>query len=218
MAKITIYHGSKEIISKPEYGKGKPYNDYGLGFYCTKHIELAKEWGCVENEDGFANEYEIEISGLKVLNLCSKEYSILNWMAILLENRSFTLNTPLSRKAQQFIIENYLPDYKGYDVIVGYRADDSYFSFAKAFVTNQITLDQLSNAMKLGKLGEQIVIKSKKAFDRLQFIQSHIAKNELYYVKKKSRDTHAREEYKRILEDESVTGLYIADIMRGSTK
>ena len=32
MKKITLYHGSAEIIEKPEFGKGKPYNDYGLGF------------------------------------------------------------------------------------------------------------------------------------------------------------------------------------------
>ena len=38
-----IYHGSKDIVKKPEYGKGKSYNDYGLGFYCTDMIEMAKE-------------------------------------------------------------------------------------------------------------------------------------------------------------------------------
>jgi len=27
------------------YGAGKAYNDYGLGFYCTQNIELAKVFG-----------------------------------------------------------------------------------------------------------------------------------------------------------------------------
>ena len=40
-------------------------------------------------------------------------------------------------------------------------------SFAKDFVNNSINLEQLCNAMRLGKLGEQVVIMSKKAFDRL---------------------------------------------------
>ena len=43
---LIIYHGSENIIEVPEYGKGKPYNDYGLGFYCTEYVELAKEWAC----------------------------------------------------------------------------------------------------------------------------------------------------------------------------
>ncbi len=52
MSKIILYHGSVEKIEKPVYGKGKKYNDYGLGFYCTEHIELAKEWSCNEGVDG----------------------------------------------------------------------------------------------------------------------------------------------------------------------
>lgn len=56
MDKIIIYHGSSEIVKQPVYGKGKPYNDYGIGFYCTEHLELAKEWACTKNIDGFVNE------------------------------------------------------------------------------------------------------------------------------------------------------------------
>ena len=61
MSKLTIYHGSPEIIEKPQFGKGKTYNDYGRGFYCTEHIELAKEWACTEDVDGFVNKYEVPV-------------------------------------------------------------------------------------------------------------------------------------------------------------
>ena len=40
---IDIYHGSANIIKQPAFGAGKLYNDYGRGFYCTEHIELAKQ-------------------------------------------------------------------------------------------------------------------------------------------------------------------------------
>lgn len=69
MDKIIIYHGSSEIVKQPVYGKGKPYNDYGIGFYCTEHLELAKEWACTKNIDGFVNEYELDLTHLKVLHL-----------------------------------------------------------------------------------------------------------------------------------------------------
>ena len=65
----TIYHGSEKIIEKPRFGYGKPYNDYGMGFYCTESIEMAKEWGSSKNRDGFANIYQIETDGLSVFNL-----------------------------------------------------------------------------------------------------------------------------------------------------
>ncbi len=46
MSKLILYHGSQVILQTPIFGAGKSYNDYGLGFYCTEHIELAKEWAC----------------------------------------------------------------------------------------------------------------------------------------------------------------------------
>ena len=67
MSKLVLYHGSPDIIEKPVFGKGKTYNDYGRGFYCTEHIELAKEWACTEGKDGYANRYEIETDGLSIL-------------------------------------------------------------------------------------------------------------------------------------------------------
>lgn len=50
---MILYHGSKDIIEKPIYGQGKKYNDYGLGFYCTDNIELAKEWGTSFERSGY---------------------------------------------------------------------------------------------------------------------------------------------------------------------
>ena len=73
MKKITIYHGSKDIIEKPIYHQGKPQNDYGFGFYCTESLELAKEWSCTNNKtNGFANKYTIDITVLSILNLTDK--------------------------------------------------------------------------------------------------------------------------------------------------
>ena len=71
MSKLILYHGSPEIIQTPVFGKGKSYNDYGKGFYCTEHLELAKEWACTENTDGYVNKYEIDTADLSVINLSS---------------------------------------------------------------------------------------------------------------------------------------------------
>src|SRR5574344_350095 len=141
---MIIYHGSKDIIEKPEFGKGNKKNDYGLGFYCTENAELAKEWACCNNEtNGYANQYEIDLSDYKVLDLREEKYSILNWMALLLKFRTFDVNTPISAQAKEYILENFYVDVEEYDVIIGYRADDSYFSFAKDFINNTISVEQL---------------------------------------------------------------------------
>lgn len=108
MSKMVLYHGSNEKIEKPLLGKGKIYNDYGQGFYCTEHIALAKEWACNEGIDGFANTYELETSGLKVLNLSSNEYTILHWLALLMDNRRFRVSTPVMRRGVQWFPNLYL--------------------------------------------------------------------------------------------------------------
>ena len=69
--------------SLPIYNGSKRTNDYGYGFYTTESIELAKEWACAKNTDGFANRYELNLGGLSILNLNALEYNILNWLALL---------------------------------------------------------------------------------------------------------------------------------------
>ena len=217
---MIIFHGSKDIIEKPEFGKGNKKNDYGLGFYCTENIELAKEWACSNNEtNGYANQYEIDLSGYKVLDLREEKYSILNWMALLLQFRTFDVNTPISAQAKEYILENFYIDVEEYDVIIGYRADDSYFSFAKDFINNTISVEQLTEAMRLGELGIQIVLKSKKAFDTIKYISYELAECKEYYIKRVSRDKKARETYLSGHRQNLVSdGLFVMDIIRKGLK
>ena len=65
--KTHIYHGSDHIVKIPRFHGGKPHNDYGHGFYCTKSPEMAKEWAVSEEHDGYANCYEIDLEGLQIL-------------------------------------------------------------------------------------------------------------------------------------------------------
>ena len=215
-----LYHGSKEVIKNPTLKGGKESNDYGYGFYCTENIELANEWACPDNNDGYANKYELDMIGLNVLDLTKPEYNILNWMALLLQFRIPKGMTPNDEMAREYILKNFSIDLTKVDVIIGYRADDSYFSFARDFLKNTITVAQLSRAMELGKLGIQVVLHSEKAFEQLKYIESTIADNETYYTKRRARDLMAKEEYREATKLSSVTqdDLFIMDIIRQEVK
>ena len=215
MNKDILYHGSQFIIDKPEYGKGKIINDYGRGFYCTKHKELAKEWAVSENINGYINTYEIAMSKLKILDLRNDCYSILHWLALLLDNREFSVRSPVALRGRQFILENYLIDTTEYDLIIGYRADDSYFTFAQDFVAGTISLQKLSEAMRLGKLGEQIVLKSERAYTKIHFQGADFAEAQRWYDKKSVRDREARRAYRNSkVTADGLKELYMLDIMR----
>lgn len=215
MSRLILYHGSLEVVQKPQIDKGKVYNDYGRGFYCTEHLELAREWGCNEGVDGYTNQYEIETDNLNILNLAFPEYTVLHWLALLMNNRKVRSSAPVVKRGKEWLKEHYLIDISSYDAIVGYRADDSYFSFARSFLENGITLEQLSHAMRLGNFGEQFVIKSQKAFDEIKFISYAPVNHKEYYPKRKSRDEEARAAYRRELERSDVRGIYMINLIQG---
>lgn len=192
---MILYHGSQEIVEMPLYGYGNKFNDYGVGFYCTENEELAKEWACRSETGGYANRYELDTSGLNILNLNTEEFTVLNWITILLQNRTFSISNPLARDAKDYLIENFSIDYSDYDVIAGYRADDSYFAFAQDFINGAISVNKLAAAMKLGKLGEQFVLKSEKAYKAIQFAGYEKADASVYYHRRIKRDREARSAY-----------------------
>ena len=211
---ITIYHGSSQVVEVPAFGKGRKNNDFGPGFYCTESSDLAKEWAVSSLRDGFSNRYTLDTEYLNILNLNSPDYTILNWIAVLVEHRLFSIKTPVARRAKQYLLDNFGVNVNAYDLITGYRADDSYFDYAEAFLNNTITVEQLSRAMRLGKLGEQIVIKSKSAFSKIKYEGFEVAEKDTYYVLRKARDDDANQTYLSILEEET-DGLFIQDIIRG---
>lgn len=211
---ITLYHGSENIIEMPTFGKGKRNNDFGLGFYCTESEALAMEWAVSDLHDGYANRYTLDTEYLRILHLSGSEYTILNWIAVLVEHRLFALKNPVARRAKRYLIDNFGINVNAYDIITGYRADDSYFDYAETFLNNGITVEQLAQAMQLGKLGEQIVIKSQYAFSKLHFEGYNEAAKEKYYDQRCSRTKEADRLYWQMLEEES-DGLYMQDIMRG---
>ena len=214
---ITLYHGSEQLVEEPTFGKGRVNNDFGLGFYCTESEALAKEWAVSSLRNGFANRYTLDTEYLNILNLNSPDYTILNWIAVLVEHRLFSLKTPVARRAKRYLIDHFGVNVNAYDLITGYRADDSYFDYAESFLNNGISVEQLARAMRLGKLGEQIVIKSQFAFSRLRYEGFDVAEKEKYYVLRKARDEEANRAYLEMLEEES-DGLYIQDIMRGGIR
>ena len=217
---LIIYHGSQEIVEVPEYGKGKPYNDYGLGFYCTESTELAKEWACPIKNDGYSNKYIMHFEGMNVMHLTKGEFNILNWLAVLLTHRKFDITSAVGNNARDFILSHFMPDTTNVDIMVGYRADDSYFSFAEDFVNNTISLRDLNVAMQLGTLGEQIVLISERSFKQIEFVEYEVADYREYYFKRADRDRKARDAYanrKKNLQ-QLMDDIFVLDIMREDMK
>lgn len=203
MSKIVVFHGSNRVIKEPEFGYGNKHNDYGLGFYCTRDINAAREWANKDSRFGILNKYEINLSGLKVLNLNNEPFTVMHWITLLLNNRVISDEDYLDsiKPGLDYLNEHYFVDVSGYDVIIGYRADDSYFRFPLMLLENEITLESLDEIYHLGYLGEQIAFMSKKAFSRLKYLESSSV-HKSYYDKYQNRIKDANDKFKEIAKKE----------------
>ena len=150
------------------------------------------------------------------MRLSGGDYNILNWLAVLIDNRIFRISNDVAAAGKAFLIERFLPDVSAFDVIIGYRADDSYFSFANGFLNNALSLAQLEKAMYLGNLGEQTVLKSKRSFEQIGFTRCEPAEHGNYYPKRLARDHEARLAYRKERGSQRAEdATYMIDILRG---
>ena len=173
MGKITLFHGTSEKIVVPTYGLGEKKHDYGMGFYLTGNIDLAKEWAvCKPNVmNGWVHQYELDTDDLKILNFQEKD--VLSWLAELMKHRDAADSKRYRMLAAKFI-EKYGVETEGYDVIKGWRANASYFYIAKEFVRDNIDIDILEELLSLGGLGIQYCIKSEKAYNNLHELKEEL--------------------------------------------
>ena len=214
---MKLFHGSRIVVDQPRFGAGNPRNDYGLGFYCTESYELACEWACPDRTDGFVNECLLDESGLAVCDLDAEPYGTLHWLAVLVGHRGFNETTPLMSNMKRLLLDRYDVDLQEADVVIGYRADDSYFSFARAFLDNRISLRQLERAMRLGGLGKQVVIRSERAFSQLSFLGATAVPADIWNTRRMSRDREARSEFAAMVQagEFRADDVFALDLLRG---
>lgn len=193
--KILVYHGSDHIIHTPIYLGGKDDNDYGNGFYTTEYEDRAKSWAALNGDPSHSivNKYELDLDGLNVLNLA--DFGVLAWIAEVVSNRG------TSQEATEILgkrlVEMYKVDTSLYDIIKGYRADDSYTQVIEAFLLNQMNIAEVEKLFYKGSLGNQIFLKSEKAFSQIKWLGSYETASEEKYA---DDDLKARREVNKFMQ------------------
>lgn len=163
---ITLYHGSPNQTLIPTYGQGNDRHDYGKGFYLTNDVELAREWSVCKPDrlEGWVHEYRLCLDGLRIFDF--QQNTALAWLAELMKHREAADSRRYRMLSEKFV-SKYGIDTDGYDIIMGWRADASYFFIAKEFVRDNIDVGILEELLSLGGLGIQYCIKSPLAYSRL---------------------------------------------------
>lgn len=205
-----IYHGSTRIVRTPEFGEGRQYNDFGLGFYCTEYPQYAAEWAAGMDRNGFVSAYGIESDGLRIINLCGPQYNPLHWLSLLFDYREFDFFSPVSRSSREYISKYFSVDHQGCDCIAGYRADNSCFMFAQEFLDGRLSYQALKSALTSDLSSRQFVLKSNRAFDRIRFDGYETALCHECYPPKAARELRfIRSIHSRRFKDE----LFVTDLI-----
>lgn len=77
------------------------------------------------------NIYELDMTELTILDLTSDKYNALHWITILIQNRIFSIKNDIAREGKKYLDEHFSLEYENFDIIKGYRADNSYFTLLK---------------------------------------------------------------------------------------
>ena len=209
---MRLYYGSETFFTSPKFGEGKANNDYGLGFYMTTSYDLAKLWAGRAKDGGYVLTFEFDIEGLDVLELRDyDEENVLKWISILVRNRFDYAERQRYQDRIAWLSRKFPTVLDSVDVVIGYRADDSYFQYSRAFVANELSFEILTEAMRIGKLGLQYVAISKKAFERLKFVKADRFDHTSDY---ESFQKRTLTEYHAMKKTDKDTNTFIRDLVR----
>lgn len=159
--KLIIYHGSTEIINSPKHSGGREFSDFGLGFYVTTNIEMAKSWASRRRgKPAYVNKYMLDTEGLASLTFDLD----IHWLLFIAFNRGLIINEEI----KTILVDKY-KNIDDYDVIIGPTADDRMFDTLSLFFSNSITLDHCLKALNSMNLDIQYNIKSSKGISSTSF-------------------------------------------------
>ena len=160
---MKLYHGSNVIVDHPEVAKGKPFKDFGRGFYLSDTIEQAMEMAerVVERigngQTPIVTTYEFDDSAMTdgLLKVKRFEAYTEEWAEFVLRNRD--------RKTQQ--------PFHDYDIVYGPIADDGVVRQMHRFEMGAITLKELLQELQYPpKITFQYFFGSEKALEKLKFL------------------------------------------------
>lgn len=146
---IILYHGSRQIVERPEIRIAKFHKDFYYGFYCTLLREQAKRWAVRYNDAGIINEYVYTPD----------------------ETLKILMFSEMTEEWLDFIVACRLGKPHSYDVVEGPMANDTIFNYVQNFVDGKISRDAFWALAKFKKPIHQISFHTKNALSTLTFLK-----------------------------------------------
>lgn len=152
---MTLYHGSLEIVEKPQILQANRPLDFGTGFYTTTSLQQARRWVKLRMEQsqasvGFINIYEYTPKR----DLRTRLFRSANeaWVDFVHANRT---------------VQDYNHDY---DIVTGPVANDNVYLSFNLYESGIITKRELIRRLKTYKLVDQLLFHTERSLDTLEYV------------------------------------------------
>ncbi len=206
--KLIVYHGSKKGIA----GKIEPISrescDFGKGFYLGTDPAQPLTLIC-DDDKPILYTMKLDLTGLKVL----KVEMNLEWAMLIAYYRGY-----MDEVTGSEIYKKYERLADGYDVILGYIANDRMYRVMKSFFEKEITDAALIHSLSALDIGRQYVCKTAKACDQLEIVDKReLTSLELAILRDKSivRRQEGIDLTEQILLKYRREGKFFDEILRG---
>lgn len=157
---MILYHGSTDLVDKPEIRENDVYLDFGVGFYTTTSFEQAERWAKIKMRRknvilGYVTIYEFDIAKAeKELTIKRFEKADEEWLSFVVNNRK----------------GNFI-DSKT-DLHIGPVADDNIYQSIRLFETGAYDAEYTVKKLKTEVLHDQWTLHSNKILKYLKFIEA----------------------------------------------
>lgn len=159
---MRLYHGSDIVVMHPELAKGRPYKDFGKGFYLSDNREQAQAMAeqkaaLSENALPMISTFEFTEAAMTDGSLSVLRFDTYSeeWAEFVLRNRD--------RKTPQ--------PFHHYDIVYGPIADDRVVRQMRRFELGDITMEELMHELRYPKgITFQYFFGSEKALQTLTFV------------------------------------------------
>lgn len=161
-SKSILFHGTSTYHKQINLGRGRPFTDFGRGYYLTSSFPQAAKWAVGRGNNPWVFQYDISdvTDELLLLPLLTCDT---DWINVILYYRT---GYPLPDKAEWAIIDKY-------DIIFDQMADGRITKLVEQFLAEEISKEALMQQAQ-GRLGQdQYCFKTPNALKLLHRTAEH---------------------------------------------
>ena len=157
---MILYHGSTDLVDKPEIRRGEAFLDFGVGFYTTTSYEQAERWAKIKMKrnnaaKGYVAVYDFDLEKAETeLNIGRFAAADERWLMFVINNRRGD------------------PCGDGADMHIGPVADDSVYQCIRLFETGAYDAEYTVKRLKIEVLLDQWALHTEKALKYLTFVEA----------------------------------------------